>query len=88
MFKACILPAAAGVLLLSMATAAMAGEFDNMCTMGLAMGQEVSTDCKINEVIAGLSYCFANDNAKSMFMKDPTGNMAKAKAFYSSKHPT
>ena len=88
MFKACILPAVTGAFLFGMATAAMAGEFDNMCTMGLAMGKEVKTECKINEVIAGLSYCFADDGAKSMFMKDPTGNLAKAKTFYSTKHPT
>lgn len=88
MFKACILPAAAGALLLGMATAAMAGEFDNMCTMGLAMGKEVKTDCKINELVAGLSYCFANQEAKTAFMQDPTANLAKAKAFYSTKHPS
>ena len=52
------------------------------------MGKEVKTDCKINEVVAGLSYCFADDGAKSMFMKDPSGNLAKAKTFYSTKHPT
>jgi hypothetical protein len=58
-----------------------------MCTMGLALGKEVKTDCSINETIAGLSYCFANPEAKTMFMKDPTGNLAKAQAYYSKKHP-
>ena len=88
MCKAYVVSAVAGAFLFGMATAAMAGEFDNMCTMGLAMGKEVKTECKINEVVAGLSYCFADDGAKSMFMKDPAGNLAKAKTFYSTKHPT
>ena len=79
----------AGALLLGFATAALAvtGQFDNMCAMGLAVGKEIKTDCKINEVIAGLSYCFADDGAKTMFMKDPQGNLAKAQSYYSKKDP-
>jgi YHS domain-containing protein len=87
MSKAYVAPVIAGAFLFGLATAAMAGEFDNMCSMGLAMGKEIKTDCSINEVIAGRSYCFANDEAKTTFMKDPTGNLAKAKTFYSTKHP-
>ena len=39
--------AVAGAFLLGMATAAMAvtGEFGNRCTMGLALGKDVQTDC-------------------------------------------
>ena len=88
MFRAYVVPAVAGAFLLGMVTAALAGEFGNMCTMGLAMGKEVKTDCSINEVIAGRSYCFANAEAKTLFMKDATSNLAKAQAFYSHKHPT
>jgi hypothetical protein len=33
----------------------------------------------------GLAYCFGNEEAKTLFMKDPEGNLAKAQAFYSSK---
>jgi hypothetical protein len=88
MFRAHVMSAVAGAFLLGMVTAALAGEFDNMCSMGLAMGKEIKTDCSINEVIAGRSYCFANAEAKTMFMKDATGNLAKAQAFYSQKHPT
>lgn len=85
MFKAYIVPAIAGVFLLGMTTAGLAvtGQFDNMCTMGLALGKEVKTDCSINETIAGLSYCFGDQNAKTMFMKDPEGNLTKANANYS-----
>ena len=85
MFKAYILPAAAGAFLMSLSSVAFAatGQFDNMCTMGLALGKEVKTDCSINETVAGLSYCFGNAEAKTMFMKDPEGNLAKANANYS-----
>ena len=38
----------------------------------------VKTDCSINETVAGLSYCFGDQNAKAMFMKDPKGNLADA----------
>jgi YHS domain-containing protein len=77
----------AGALLL--ATAAMAattGEYDNMCAEGLALGKDVKTDCSINETIDGKTYCFGNDDAKTLFMKDPKGNLAKAQTYYSSKH--
>ena len=32
-------------------------------------------------------YCFGKEDAKTMFMKDPKGNLAKAQTYYSSKHP-
>ena len=65
----------------------MNGKFDNMCTQGLAMGKDIKTDCSINQLIDGDTYCFGSAEAKTEFMKDPKGNMAKAKAYYSSKHP-
>jgi hypothetical protein len=77
----------AGAMLLGLATAAFAatGEYDNMCTMGLALGKEVKTDCSINATLQGKMYCFGNEEAKAIFMKDPAGNLAKAQAYYSSK---
>jgi YHS domain-containing protein len=79
----------AGALLLGLTTAALAvtGEFDNMCTQGLASGKEVKTDCSINTTLDGKTYCFGNEAAKTEFMKDPKGNLAKAQSYYSSKHP-
>jgi hypothetical protein len=65
--------------------AAPAGEFDNMCAEGLALGQEIQTDCSINTVLDGRPYCFGNEAAKTVFMKDPQGNLAKAEAYYASK---
>lgn len=89
MIKSYITSAVAGAVLLGMATAALAvsGEFNNMCTMGLAMGKDVATDCSVNTQIGGRTYCFGNEAAMTEFMKDPEGNMAKAQAYYSKKNP-
>jgi hypothetical protein len=77
--------AVAGAFLLGMATAAMAvtGEFGNRCTMGLALGKDVQTDCSVNAQLQGKTYCFFNKVAMTEFMKDPTGNLGKAQAYYS-----
>ena len=85
-----ITSAFAGALLLGLGgttTFAATGEFDNMCTEGLALGKDIKTDCSVNTTIDGKTYCFGNEQAKTDFMKDPKGNMAKAQSFYSSKHP-
>jgi YHS domain-containing protein len=81
--------ALAGAALLGMATSALAvsGEYNNMCTMGLAKGKEIATDCSVNSEIGGKTYCFGSQEAKAEFMKDPEGNLAKAQAYYSSKKP-
>ena len=77
MTRSILKSALAGAMLLGVATAAFAatGEYDNMCTMGLALGKDIKTDCSINATIQG----------KTIFMKDPAGNLAKAQAYYSSK---
>jgi YHS domain-containing protein len=74
---------------IAMVTAALAvtGEYDNMCTMGLANGKDVKTDCSVNTQIQGKTYCFGNQSALTQFMADPSGNLAKAQAYYSKKHP-
>ena len=81
--------AVAGAFLLGTAMAAMAlsGEYNNMCTMGLAMGKDVQTDCSINAQVSGKTYCFGSKEAMAEFMKNPTENLAKAQAYYSKKHP-
>ena len=50
MVRAYLTSAIAGAFLLGMATAALAvtGEYGNMCTMGLATGKQIQTDCSIN----------------------------------------
>jgi YHS domain-containing protein len=89
MSRGYITSAFAGALLLGLTTAALAttGEFDNMCTEGLALGKDIKTDCSVNAVIGGKTYCFGSEQAKTEFMKDPKGNMAKAQSYYTSKHP-
>jgi YHS domain-containing protein len=65
---------------------AVTGEYDNLCTIGLALGKAAKTDCSVNATIDGKTYCFGNEDAKTIFMKDPQGNLAKAQVYYSSKH--
>ena len=89
MFSAYLKSAVAGAFLLGSATAALAvsGEFDNMCTQGLATGQDIKTDCSINAQLHGKTYCFGSKEAMAEFMKNPKENLAKAQTYYSKKHP-
>jgi YHS domain-containing protein len=79
-----IVSALAGVVALGFATAAFAGagQFDNMCSWGLANHKDVKTDCSVNSTIAGKTYCFSSTEAKSNFMKAPDANLAMAETFY------
>ncbi len=77
-----LVPAFAAALLFSTAAFAATGEYDNMCTMGLALDKKVETDCSVNAEIDGKTYCFGNEQAKTLFMKDPEANLAKAESFY------
>src|SRR5215471_9361255 len=62
------------------------GEFDNQCAMGLSEGQSVKTDCSVNWTDKdGHIYCFSSDASKEAFLKDPEGNLKKAKEFLASK---
>ena len=63
------------------------GEFDDNCVMGLALGKEIKTDCSVNTVYAGKTYCFGNETAKQLFLKKPDEFLLKAQIFYSSKPP-
>ena len=82
--------AIAGVMLLGLATAAFAatkGELNNMCAEGLALHKDIKTECSVNASLKGKTYCFGNQQAKTDFMKDPNGNLAKAQSYYSTKRP-
>ena len=50
-----IVSALAGVFALGLATAAFAaaGQFDNMCSWGLANHKDVKTDCSVNTIDQG-----------------------------------
>ncbi|ODR98092.1 hypothetical protein AUC68_11405 [Methyloceanibacter methanicus] len=57
-------------------------EFDESCAMGLADGQMVKTDCSVSWTDEdGKVYCFSSENSKAAFLKDPKGNIARAKTF-------
>ena len=89
MLRAYITSIVVGGCLLGIATAALAatGEYGNMCTMGLAMSRDVPTDCSVKAQFQGKTYCFSSMSALTQFMADPSGNLAKAQAYYSKKHP-
>ena len=89
MVRAYITSAVAGAFLLGLGTAALAvtGEYGNMCTMGLASGKDIQTDCSVNAQLQGKTYCFGSKEAMAEFMKNPKDNLAKAQAYYSKKHP-
>lgn len=63
-------------------TPALAGEFGNQCTNGLAQGAVVNTDCSIQTILKGKTYCFSNQEGKDAFMANPDAMLRKANAFY------
>jgi len=54
--------------------------------MGLASHKNVSTNCFVNTIYKGKTYCFGNKHARTQFMKNPKANLAKAEAFYHKEH--
>jgi len=86
------LPAGIAVIAFTLAMASpvlaadVKGEFNDQCAMGLASGQNVKTDCSVNWTDEdGHVYCFSSDASKEAFLKDPQGNIQKAKEFLASK---
>jgi YHS domain-containing protein len=67
------------------AAAAVDGEFGGECVMGLALGKEIKTDCSVNTVYGGKTYCFGNETARELFLKKPEDFLLRAHVFYSSK---
>jgi YHS domain-containing protein len=62
------------------------GEFDDSCTMGLASGQTVKTDCSVNWTGEdGKVYCFSSEASKEAFLKSPADNLKKARDFVASR---
>jgi YHS domain-containing protein len=78
---------AGAVLLAASAVAAYAaeGEFGGECVMGLALGKDIKTDCSVNTVYQGKTYCFGNETARELFLKKPDEFLLKAQVYYSSK---
>jgi YHS domain-containing protein len=71
----------------ALATEGQAPEFGGECVMGLALGKDIHTDCSVNTVIEGRTYCFGNAQAKEIFLKKPEEFLTKAQVYYSSKMP-
>ena len=70
----------------AMTPAPVKGEFDDSCAMGLASGQTVKTDCEVNWTGEdGKIYCFSSEDSKTAFLKDPAGNIQKAREFFVAK---
>jgi YHS domain-containing protein len=75
----------AAVMLLGVSGALAAetqGEFDNACATSLALEKVYKTDCSINTVYKGKTYCFGAEHSKELFLKNPDGVIARAEAFY------
>ena len=90
MTKASLLCVLAGALMAggSLGAAfAAEGEFGDKCVMGLALGKDIGTDCSVNTVYNGKTYCFGNETAKQLFLKKPEEFLLQAQVFYSSKQP-
>ena len=83
MNKTMLTAAFAGAMLF--ATAAIAGEYSNYCTMGLATGKKIQTDCSVSSQLEGKTYCFGNEEAKIVFLKKPEQFLDQAAVFYMSK---
>jgi YHS domain-containing protein len=78
-------PAPAGQAMSPLPTATH-GEFDDSCTMGLASGQTVKTDCSVNWTGEdGKVYCFSSEASKAAFLKSPADNLKKARDFVASR---
>ena len=58
------------------------GEFGDNCTNGLSRNTFHATNCAINEVYKGKTYCFSNEGARDSFLFDPQAMIDKASIFY------
>lgn len=73
---------AASATPVSSSTAKTIKQFGGNCAMGLALGKEMKTDCKITwtDEASKKVYCFSSEEMKSDFAKDTKGNLEKAEA--------
>jgi YHS domain-containing protein len=81
LFRALVLTLVLG----ASAAYATEGEYGNECVMGLALGKDIHTDCSVNTVYNGKTYCFGNETAKQLFLKKPDEFLLKAQIYYSSR---
>lgn len=77
------IPRLCTVLLLSaLASPVLAAEFGDNCTTGLSEGSMMRTDCSVQAMHQGKTYCFSNEAAKTAFLAAPDQTIAKAAQFY------
>ena len=63
----CLLKWLGAMVLFTFANVINAGEFNNYCTTGLAAGSFTKSDCVINTLVDGKTYCFSTSDAKKAF---------------------
>lgn len=54
------------------------GEFDNEDVMGVIAGKHIKTDCSVNVVKGGKTYCFTAAASQTFFKYAPNTNLEKA----------
>lgn len=60
-------------------------EFNGACTMGLAGGKHIKTDCSTKWTAGdGKIYCFGSEDAKAEFLQDAEANLRKANENFAS----
>jgi len=64
------------------ASTAYAGEFGDYCTNSLSKQSFHKTNCEINEIFEGKTYCFSNEGSRDSFLFDQKDMIAKAEKFY------
>ncbi len=69
-------------LLFSLTSAVFAGEFGDNCTNSLSKNTFHKTNCEINEIFGGKTYCFSNEGSRDSFLFEPQIMIDKAAAFY------
>ena len=86
MFRILSASAAVSVLMLGLASAALArtGQFDSMDAMMLVHGQAMHTNCSFMAMIGGKGYCFGSEQSMQAFMEHPRRNVRKANRAFSS----
>ena len=56
-------------------------EFGGNCALALSEGALFKTNCAVNEVYKGKTYCFFNQGAKEEFLKNPDETLHKVNMF-------
>ena len=73
----------AALLAFSLPALAQEPEGGGQCAMSASMGHSLPTACSVVWISpADKLYCFSNEQAKEMFMRDPEGNERRAQAFW------